>query len=100
MDAEELHRAVMGLKPCVVFHDIGPEMLTAIRAAAQPQPPAARIDVHPYYLDRFDGAAAEASHVARQQLQDYLDDAMREHVLARMRLFEENARSVWRADDL
>lgn len=40
MDPEELRRALMGLKRCVVFHDIRPEQLDAIRAAASPQPPA------------------------------------------------------------
>jgi hypothetical protein len=100
MDAEELRRAVMGLQPCLIFHNVGPETLAKIRAAAQPQPPAARIEVHPHYLDSVDLDVLEAAHAARQQLQDCLDEAMRAHVLARMRLFEQNVRSIWRADDL
>lgn len=99
-DAEELRRALLGLKPCVVFHDIGPDTLAKIRAAAQPQPPTARVEVHPYHLDRIDLDALEAAHRARQQMQDYLDDAMREHVLARIRLVAQDLRSVWRVDDL
>lgn len=87
MDAEGLRRELLGLKPCVVFHDIGPETLAEIRAAAQPQPPAPRIEVHPYYL--------EAGHRARQQLQDYLDDAMREHVLRRIADYGEAMRRIY-----
>lgn len=37
-DAEELRRALMGLRPCLVFYDVGPEALAAVRAAAGPEP--------------------------------------------------------------
>lgn len=99
MDTEELRRALMGLKRCVVFHGIGPETLAKIRAAAQPQPPTARIEVHPYYLERMDLDALEASHMARQQLQGYLDDVMRAHVLDRMASYEEALRKAYGYDD-
>lgn len=100
MDAEALRRAVMGLRPCLVFYDIGPEVLDEIRAAAQPQPSAARIDVHPYYLERVDVDALERSHIARQQLQDYLDEAMRAHVLQRLLAYSETLRGLHRDDGL
>lgn len=70
-------------KPCVVFHDVGPEQLAEIRAAAQPRPPTVRIEVHPYYLQGLDPETEEARHAARLQLQGYLDDAIRAHVNAR-----------------
>lgn len=80
--------------------DIRPDVLNKIRAAAQPRPPSARIEVHPHYLDRVDLEALEASHAARQQLQAYLDDAMRAHILERMASYGDTLREVWRVDDL
>jgi hypothetical protein len=77
-----------------------PATLAAIRAAAQPQPPAGRIEVHPYYLERVDLDALERSHAARQQLQDYLDDAMRAHVLQRLLAYGETLRGLHRDGDL
>lgn len=99
MDAEALRRELMGLKPCVVFHDIVPDTLAKIRAAAQPQPPA-QIEFHQHYLDRVDLDALEASHTVRQQMQDFLDDATRAHVLAEMATYERTLREVWRVGDL
>lgn len=91
---KQLARELFGLKPCVVFHDIGPGELAAIRAAAEPRPPAARIDVHPYYLERIDPATEEAAHATRQQLQDYLDEAMRAYVLEGMATEAEQMRRL------
>jgi hypothetical protein len=44
--------------------------------------------------------ALERSHAARQQLQDYLDDAMRAHVLQRLLAYGETLRGLHRDGDL
>lgn len=94
MDDADLRRAIMGLAPptpCIVFHDISPDKLAAIRRAAEPKPPAGPIDVHPYYL--------EAAHAARQQLQDYLDEAMRRRLVEQALATEATLREVYGYDN-
>lgn len=86
LDAQAFHDQLKDLGPsCVVVPcpdrwPPTPELLAEIRAAAEPQPPTARIEVHPYYLHGIDPILLERSHRGRQELQSYLNEAILQHI--------------------
>jgi hypothetical protein len=73
MDTEELHRAIMELKPCLAFHDIGPDTLAAIRqAAAQPTTPARIMPIRPLSPE------VQAANAELQAYQDWVNEQVAE----------------------
>jgi hypothetical protein len=70
---EEFHAALLGLKPCTVFHGIGPEVLAQIREeGSQPKAPAR---IAPIYEPSPELRAANAE---LQAWQDWVDEQVHE----------------------
>jgi hypothetical protein len=84
MDPEELRRDLLALGPCLAFHDIGPDTLASIRAAADPQSPTA-VRWPECIRAQRDYPALEPPLLetpVRQRLREAEEQLMREYVLA------------------